>query len=438
MADRSGNIIVGLDIGSSKIICVVAQSLSADKFKIEGVGQCGSVGVREGSVVEINQLTDSIQRAVKQAEESADVSVKKVVAGVSGTHIRSGNTEASVVTRREEVQLRDVQEVIKTAQAVSLPPSMRYLAVIPQEYGVDNNWGIHSPVGLEGSRLDAKLHVVTAQASPCQNVNRALRRCGLTLVDNRLSFNPLASALAVATPEEKRLGVLVIDIGSELTDVALFYNNGVLYSGVFPFGSRLITNEISIKTQLPDLEAESVKCKMGQVMFNPKEDPNHQYELPALVRTYGHVPVLTTQALSTIIDEQLYDIFEHIYFDIKEKKLGHYINHGVVITGGGANLKGIDRMAREVFGQHLAGRNLNARIGRPIIDYDTKIFHSPERFATEGYPANIDRMSMPQFATVMGYLSEQNYRQWQETGGKPPGALKSTLGWLKSLVVGNF
>ncbi len=438
MTDRSGNIIVGLDIGSSKTICVVAQSLSADKFKIEGVGQCGSVGVREGSVVEINPLIDSIQTAVKQAEKSADVSVTKVVAGISGTHIRSENTEASVVTRHEEVQQRDVDEVIKAAQAVSLPPSMRYLAVIPQVYGVDNNWGIHSPVGLEGSRLDAKLHVVTAQATPCQNINRALRRCGLTLEGNRLSFNPMASALAVATPEEKRLGVLVIDMGSELTDVALFYDNGVLYSKVFPFGSRSITNEISIKTQLPDLEAESVKCKMGQVLFNPKEDPNHQYELPALVRTHGHVPVLTSQALSTIIDEQLYDMFERIYLDVKENKFSLYINHGVVITGGGANLSGIERMAREVFGQHLAGRNLNARIGRPIIDYDTKIFYTPEQFATEGYPANIDRMSMPQFATVMGYLSEQNYRQWQENGGKRPGAIKSTLGWVKGLFMGNF
>ncbi len=438
MTNKSGNIIVGLDIGSSKTTCVVAQSLSADEFKIEGVGQSGSVGVREGSVVEISALIDSIQIALKQAEKSAGVSVSQVVAGISGTHIRSENTEASVVTRHEEVQQRDVDEVIKNAQAVSPPPTMRYLAVIPQVYGVDNNWGIHSPVGLEGSRLDAKLHVVTAQASPCQNINKALRRCGLRLEGDRLSFNPLSSALAVTTPEEKRLGVLVIDMGSELTDVALFYDNSVVYSSVFPFGGRTITNEISIKTQLPDLESESVKCKMGQVMFNPKEDPNHQYELPALVRTHGHVPVLTSQALSTILDEQLYDMFERIYLEIKEKKLSRYINHGVVVTGGGANLSGIDRMAREVFGQHLAGRNLNARIGRPIIDYDTKIFYSPERFAAEGYPANIDRMSMPQYATVMGYLSEQNYRQWQETGGRRPGVIKSTLGWIKGLFLGNF
>ncbi len=440
MADRKDSVITGIDIGSHKTVCIIAQSFSERDFRIEGVGVSSSKGTRNGTVVQIGMTIDAVREAVAEAEKSAGVSISKVVAGISGDHIRSDNADMTVVTHRNEVEQSDVDEMIQNIQANSLiAPSMRYLTVIPQEYAVDYTWGIHQPVGLEGKRLDGKFHVVTAQSAPCQNVSKALRRSGLELIDNMLEFNPLASAKAVITPEEKRLGVLVLDIGSNLLDVALYYDDAIQYTRVYPVGGDELTNEISIKTQLSQMDAESLKRKMGQVKFDPAQDPSDSYELPIYAGfSQDHARVLTRQALSAVIDAKVGAILEWIYQDLREAHQMRNVGHGIVITGGGAELRGIDRMVREIFSQHRASQDINVRIGRPVIDYETKMFYAPERFSKEGYPQRLDGLSKPEYATVMGYIMSQNLRNWESQGHGGRGMIKGFKNMVKSWFVGNF
>ena len=275
MPSKADDLIAALDIGSSKIACAIAQPLSDRTYRIVGMGVCGSVGVREGVVVEINPLVDAIRQTVEEAEKSADVNISRVAAGISGTHIMSDNVHMTVVTRRGEIEQSDVDEIFRNVQQTSLPPSMRYLQVLAEEYAIDFKWGYHRPVGMDGNRLDAKLHVITAQTSPCQNIGKAIRRSGLELIESRLNFNPLSSASAVLTQEEKNLGVILIDLGAELTEVAVYYGNAVQYTAVFPGGGESLTNEISIKTQLSKIDAENHKNRFCMTKASKMIDPKN-------------------------------------------------------------------------------------------------------------------------------------------------------------------
>lgn len=440
MPSKADDLIAALDIGSSKIACAIAQPLSDRTYRIVGMGVCGSVGVREGVLVEINPLVDAIRQTVEEAEKSADVNISRVAAGISGTHIMSDNVHMTVVTRRGEIEQSDVDEIFRNVQQTSLPPSMRYLQVLAEEYAIDFKWGYHRPVGMDGNRLDAKLHVITAQTSPCQNIGKAIRRSGLELIESRLNFNPLSSASAVLTQEEKNLGVILIDLGAELTEVAVYYGNAVQYTAVFPGGGESLTNEISIKTQLSKIDAENLKVSMGHVRFDPHCDKNDSYDLPSYAGfAHEHNRVLTRQALSGIIDMKLRDILEAIYNRLRDKNLRHLISYGVVLTGGSAQLKGIERLVREVFSGYMAGGYINVRIGYPIIEYETNIFYSPNKFSTETLPEKLAGVSSPEYATLFGYLADETARYYGG-GGAPrkKGGLTTVKNMLKSWFTGNF
>lgn len=440
MADKSGDMLVGLDIGSSKVVCAIASPLSQNSFRIEGIGQCPSAGIREGSVVEINHAMEAIRTAVEAAEKDAQTTVDHVTAGISGPHIVSENIEVMVPTNQEEVTKENIAELTNNAQIGNLPPSMRYLTVIPQDYAVDKEWGKRNPEGLSGKRLDGRLHLVTAPTNACQNLSKAIRRSGLELPGNLLSFAPLSTAAAILTPEERRLGVCMIDIGAQLCDVAVFYDDAIQFSHVLPMGGNDITYEISVKTTLPADGAEQLKLKMGLARFDPSKDANTSCRLPTYAgfsREGGRL--LSRQALSGIIDTRLEDILEKIYYKLRDKGFHNQLGYGVVLTGGGARLEGIERMAKEVFSSHMAGRDLNVRIGRPYIDFETKEFFSPEAYSRPDFPNRLTGYSTPDHATVMGYLCEDNRRFWTQGSNPAKGSpLRSWINEVKSWILGNF
>ena len=440
MADRSRDLLVGLDVGSSKVVCIAASSISPSTFKIEGLGECRSTGIRDGSVVDIQEAVNSIRMAVEEASQTAQTNIRQIAAGISGLHIRSDNINQQLIVNSSEIQEADVQELLAKAQVTTLPPSMRYLDVFATEYCVDFTWGIESPIGMEGRKLEAKLHMITAQTGPCMNLNKAIRRSGLELIDSQLIFNPLAAAAAVLTPEEKRLGVALIDIGSDLTDIAVFSNGTIQYSGVAGFGGQKITDDLAIKTHLSLDAAEALKQNYGVVKFDPSLDRDQSFQLPPYPGIgQDRARILTSQALSDIINISVQEMFENVYYKIRDRGLLAQLGHGVVITGGGANLRGIERMAREVFSLHLAGREINVRRGFPIVNAENGEFIAPDQYNKVEPFSKIAGYATPEHATVMGYLQMLNANSYRAgLGNTTKGRFKSLSDRLKTWFLGNF
>ena len=440
MADKSNDLLVGLDIGSSKVVCMIASPVSSSTFKIEGLGECKSEGIEQGGVVDINQAVDCVRAAVEEAEKTANTTVKTVAAGISGPHIRTDNCIQQTIVGSGEIEQKDIDDLLNTAMSVTLPPSMRYLDVIPQEYSVDYARRIRTTIGMEGKKLEGSLHVVTAQSAQCLFLNKVIRRTGLELIDSQLIFNPLAAASAVLRPEEIDLGVALIDIGSDLSDVAVFFDKAVQYSAVHPMGGQQITDEISIKTHLSQEAAEKLKLQMGQVRYDARKDKDSFIRLPtAPGYSDDGGRILSKQALSAIIDVKVQDILEKIYYRIRDKSLHTQLGYGVVLTGGGATLPGIQRMAKEVFSSHMAGREINVRLGRPLVNYETSEFVPPELYNTESFPKQFAGYSTPQHAAVLGYLCQLNQKFWAQgsnIGSKRK--LKSIGGVIKQWIFGNF
>jgi cell division protein FtsA len=439
MPDKSDDLLVALDIGSSKIVCAVAEPVDKLHFRLLGLAKGASQGMREGNIVDIMPLCDAVRDVLKDAEQITGREIKQLTTGISGPFVTSENTNMMQLTSHNEVELRDVESLIAGAQNMPLPATMRYLSVIPQEFGIDNNWGVKTPVGLVGSRLEARLHVVTAKSSSCQNIVKALRRNGVALTGNQLSFNPIVAAEAVLTPEEKRLGALYIDIGHSLTDVSLYSEDAVRYSKAFSLGGRDITNEISVQTKLATIDAEKLKINMGMVDFRHGIDPIRNTQLPDLAALRNCPRVISNAALAAIMENKLTVIFDQIYREIRSKNLLGLLTNGVVLAGGSSYIPGIDRLAQRIFSQHLPDKQISVRIGRPIIGHETMKFYAPEAIVPEDYPKQLAYCSIPEYATVFGYLNDLNRRFWEQSvTAKQKGWFRATTDYVKGLFLGNF
>lgn len=434
MADNSAGLLAAIDVGSSKIVCAVAESISPDRFKVVGLGVAKSAGIRNGTIDDIELLNEALIEAVEQAEKTAGATIREVSAGISGTHISSKNM--TMLTLPDgEVYKSHIDELYSKLLASGKGQNSRYLAMIPISFTLDGTAGISNPLGLECKRIDGLFHVVMAQSSPCLNIKKALSRSGLTLFQSELLFNPLSSAMALLTPEEKGNGVALIDIGAQLTDIAVFIEGAIQYSAVIEGGGEQITNHISLKAEVDAEKAEELKIKMGQVKFNPMQDANESDVLPVYPGfSQQESRTITKQALSSIIDEKVADMLEKVYYRIQDQGLHSQLQHGVVLTGGTSRLKGIDRMAREVFSSHMAGRDMNVRIGRPIIANDTLEFIAPEKYASTRLTGSLAGFSLPEFSAVMGSLYDQNIKI------STPGlrSKKNMFGRLKDWIFGNF
>jgi cell division protein FtsA len=371
------DLIVALDIGTSKVVAVVAEVLPEGRFEVLGLGQHESRGMRKGVVVNIETTVNSIQRALEEAELMADCKIRDVYTGIAGSHIRSFNSSGMVAVRDKEVTAMDVTRVIETAKAVNIPTDQQVLHVLTQEFIVDGQEDIREPIGMSGLRLEVKVHIVTGAVSAAQNIVKCVRRCGLEVQD--LILQPLASSLACLTADEKELGVVLVDIGGGTTDVAIYTGGAIRHTAVLPIAGDQITSDIAAMLRTPTPDAEDIKLRFGvakQVLASPDE----VVEVPGL-GDRGPRQV-KRQALGAVIEPRVEELFGLVQQVIRESGYEDLLSSGVVITGGSSMMPGMVELAEDVF-------------------------LKPVRVAVPEYDGSLaDVMRSPRFATVMGLLGE--------------------------------
>ena len=364
------NLIVALDVGTSKIVVIVSELQSDGILKIIGLGQHISKGLKKGVVINIESTMQAIQRAIEEAELMADCKIKDVYTGIAGSHIQSLNSHGMVTVKDSEVSQMDVDRVIETAQAISLPPDQRVLHILTQEYIVDNQHDIREPLGMSGMRLEVKVHIVSGAITAAQNIIKCIKRCGLEVVE--LILQPLASSEAVLTKDEKELGVCLVDIGGGTTDIAIIKNGSIQHTAVIPIAGDQITNDIAVAFRTPTQSAEDIKIAYGSAV-SYMASANEIIEIPLVD---GHAPKkITTEVLSQVIEPRITELYELVRNELHRSRMGNAIASGIVITGGSSMMKGMINLGETVF-------NMPVRIGVPRdIDGLLQVVENP-RYAT--------------------------------------------------------
>jgi len=409
------NTIVGLDLGTTKIACIIAE-VDRDELKIVGVGTCNSSeGLRRGVVVNLEKTAKAIEKAVSDAEQMAGIKVDSVYAGIAGDHIRSINSRGVIAVARgsQEITQSDVDRVIDAAQAVYVPMDREMLHVIPQGFIVDTQRGIKDPIGMSGVRLEAEVHIVTGAVTSAENIYKSIKRAGLKV--NDLVLQPLASSYAVLTPDEKALGVALLDIGGGTTDIALFYEDAICHTAVIGLGGHNLTNDIAIGLKTPYEQAELIKQKYGCATISEvKED-----EMIAVSGVAGREErTISRQVLAQIIEPRMEEIFSLAHREIKRAEAGETIGAGIVLTGGSAKMAGATVLAEQVFNQPV-------RVGEP-----------------KGLGGITDLVRDPKYATAVGLVLYGYEKRFRKDG---PGIDESQLfeslmgkmkGWFSDLFNG--
>lgn len=369
-----GEIVVGLDIGTTKI-CAIVGEVTGKEIQIIGVGSHPSVGLRKGVVVNIESTVESIKKAVEEAELMAGCEISSVYAGIAGGHITGFNSRGIVAVKGSEITQNDVDRVIDAARAVAIPMDREVIHVLPQEFIVDDQTGIQNPVGMSGVRLEAKIHIVTGAVTSAHNIVKCVNRAGLDVCD--IVLESLASGEAVLTVEEKELGTALLDIGGGTTDLAIFSGKNIKHTFVLALGGDNLTNDIAIGLRAPMGDAEKIKTKYG-VCNCRNISPEETIEVPGLG---GRKPrKLPRQILSEILEPRMEEIFTLIKREIYRAQMENMVASGVVVTGGAALLDGVTDIAESVL-------NLPARLGRPI-----------------GISGLVDVVNNPMYATGVGLV----------------------------------
>lgn len=338
------NLIVGLDIGTSKVVAIVGEVEPNGTIHIIGVGHHPSRGLKRGVVVNIDSTVASIERAVEEAELMAGCEVHSVYAGIAGSHIRSLNSHGIVAIRENEVKQTDVERVIDAAKTVAIPADQKILHILPQEFIVDSQEGIREPVGMSGVRLEAKVHIVTGGVSAAQNIVKCVRRCNLQVDD--IILEPLASSQAVLTEDEKDLGVCLVDIGGGTTDVAIFCDGAIRHTAVIPIAGDQVTNDIAVALRTPTNNAEEIKLRYGCAL-RQLADPDESIQIP----TVGNRPMrrLSSRTLAEVIEPRYEELFNLIFNELRRSGFEDQIASGIVLTGGSSKMTGAVELAEEVF-----------------------------------------------------------------------------------------
>ena len=351
---KHDNIVVGLDIGTTKICAIVGEVKDEGRIDIIGIGSHPSRGLRKGVVVNIESTVESIKKAVEEAELMAGVEINAVYAGIAGGHIKSFNSRGVIAIKDREISKTDIERVIDAAKAVAIPMDREVLHVLPQEFTIDDQDGIKEPLGMSGVRLEAEVHIVTGAVTSAQNIIKSCNRAGLDVLD--IVLEPLASSHAVLTPEEKELGVAVVDIGGGTTDIAVFLEGGIWHTAVLAIGGNHLTNDIAIGLRTPAAEADKIKKKYGCALTNLVRDD----ETIEVASVGGRPPrVLSRQVLSEIIEPRVEEIFGLVLKELRKNSFEERIASGVVITGGSAIMDGMPDAAERVM-------ELPARRGVPM------------------------------------------------------------------------
>ena len=375
MTRDNKDLLVGLDIGTSKVVAIVAELHADGEIEVIGTGQHESNGLKKGVVVDIEKTVASIQAALEEAEITSGNKIQQVVTGIAGSHIRSFNSIGMVAIKDKEVTEADVARVIETAKAVAIPTDQQILHVLPQEFIIDGQEDIREPVGMSGVRLDVKVHVVTGAVSAVQNIIKCVRRCGLAVQD--LILQPLASANAVLTHDEKELGVALVDIGGGTTDIAVFVGGSIRHSAVIPVAGDQITNDITMALHTPTADAEEIKLRHG--LAKPTlANPGEKIEVPGIGDRGPRS--LSKQGLASVIEPRVEELFQMVQQTIRESGYEESLSSGIVLTGGSSLLPGMAELAEDIFLKPV-------RVGAP---------------AYSGSLSNVVRT--PRYATAMGLL----------------------------------
>jgi cell division protein FtsA len=352
MAQRQENLIVGLDIGTTKICCVVG-AVSGRDINIIGIGSYPSVGLRKGVVVNIESTVESIKKAVEEAELMAGCEISSVYAGIAGGHITGFNSRGIVAIKGAEIVQADIERVIDAARAVAIPMDREVIHVLPQEYIVDDQAGIQNPLGMAGVRLEAKIHIVTGAVTSAHNIVKCANRAGLDVCD--IVLESLASGEAVLTDEEKQLGTALLDLGGGTSDLAIFAGQNIKHTFVLALGGDNLTNDIAVGLRAPLAEAEKIKKKYGSCIASGIGG-DESIEVPGMG---GRKPrKLPRQILGEILEPRMEEIFTLIKREIYRAEMENFISSGMVLTGGTALLDGVADIAEAVLG-------LPTRLGRP-------------------------------------------------------------------------
>ena len=382
---------VGLDIGTTKISCIIADVDGSVELRVVGVGNAPSEGLRRGVVVDLEKTVGSIQRAVDEAERMAGIPVKGVHAGIAGDHIRSINSRGVIAVSRKdnEIGTADVDRVVEAAKAIAIPMDREIIHVIPQEFIVDDQDGIKDPVGMSGVRLEAEIHIITGAVTSAKNICRAIQRAGLKVYD--LVLEPLASSHAVLGPDERDLGVVLLDIGGGTTDVAVFFEGSIRHTAIVPFGGTSVTNDIAIGLRTPIDKAEQIKIQ-------------HGCSLAALVTQDKRVVVsgvggradreISRHVLASMIEPRMEEIFALANKEVKKNHFAELLGGGVVLTGGTSLMPGVSELAEQVM-------EMPVRLGVPQ--------------GLGGLSANV---ADPRFSTGVGLVLHAALGEHSENGHK--------------------
>jgi cell division protein FtsA len=410
MTRENKDLIVGLDIGTSKVCAVVAEMRPDGRYEVVGLGQHESRGLKKGVVVNIEATVASIQQALEEAELMADCKIRNVYTGIAGSHVRSFNSIGMVAIKDKEVTDADVARVIETAKAVNIPTDQQILHVLPQEFIIDGQEDIREPIGMSGVRLDVKVHIVTGAVSAAQNIIKCVRRCGLEVQD--LILQPLASSSAVLTQDEKELGVALVDIGGGTTDIAIFTGGSIRHTAVIPIAGDQITNDIAMALRTPTPDAEDIKLRYG-IAKQVLADPADKIEVPGIGDRGPRS--LSRQALAAVIEPRVEELFSLVQQVIRESGYEELLSSGVVITGGSSQLPGMPELGED-------------------------IFLKPVRIGVPEYSGGLaDVVRTPRFATALGLLEEaRSQRMRGRKVAEQSGSFKETLRRMKEWFLGSF
>ena len=409
----NSNMIVALDIGTSKVVCLVGEVNVDNTIDIVGIGSHPSRGLKKGVVVNIESTVSSIQRAVEEAELMAGCKIHSVAVGIAGSHISSLNSHGIVAVREGEVTEFDLERVIDAARAVAIPADQKILHILPQEYEIDSSEGIREPLGMSGVRLEAKVHLVTGSVNAAQNIEKCVRRCGLD-VDN-IVLEQLASSYSVLTEDEKELGVCMVDIGGGTSDIAIFTGGSIRHTAVIPIAGDQVTNDIAMALRTPMQHAEDIKIKYACALAQLAA-PDEMVNVPGV----GDRPArtLSRQSLAEVVEPRYEELFNMIQTELRRSGFEELVAAGIVLTGGTSKMEGAVELAEEVF-------------------------HMPVRLASpQGTRGMDDILGNPVYATSMGLLQYAH----DDQGGEPAQVVEvdvierqaSMLNKVKTWFQGNF
>jgi cell division protein FtsA len=403
------NLIVGLDIGTSKVVAVVAELTSDGRLDVIGMGSHDSKGLKKGVVVNIEATVNAIQRALEEAELMADCKIQRVYTGIAGSHIRSFNSTGMVAVKDKEVTPVDIDRAIETARAMPIPTDQQVLHILTQEFLVDGQDGIREPLGMSGVRLEVKVHIVTGAVSAAQNIVKCVRRCGLDVSD--LILQPLASSIAVLSDDEKELGVALVDIGGGTTDVAIFREGAIRHTAVIPIAGDQVTNDIAMALRTPTPEAELIKLRHGCAL-RQLADPEEMIDVPGLGDRAPRQ--LSRQTLAEVIEPRVEELFTLVQQVLRQSGFEELLSSGIVLTGGSSLMQGMVELGEEVF-------------------------HMPVRLGVPRYAGGLqDVVQSPRYATAVGLLLEGRSQFERGILARQTGGFRTTLRRMRDWFQRNF